>query len=312
MEKSFFAFGTMNTIFIEEIISEDSLNQIIKKALHLDDILSVFKPKSEISKININAGKKSVEVSKTTMHLLERAKYYAELSDGAFDVTIRPAVQLWGIGHKEQQVPSDFELMQIKDFIDYRLLELDSNTNHAYLKKEGQSIDLGGIAKGYAVDFIKNELLEIGVTSGILNFGGTILTIGKKSNGMAWTVGIQNPIDKRGQSIGYMDLEDNALVTSAINERYFIKDGIFYHHILDPITLKPAKSGVLGVTAAGGCAMDLDAMTTALFVLGVEKGIMLANEMDISVLYLLDNGNMYGTKGFTNGSLNFQTLNKKK
>ena len=311
MEKSFYAFGTMNTIRIDDELAdnnayEEHLNQIVKKALSLDDLLSVFKPKSEISILNQNAGKKAVTVSETTMNLLMRSLYYAEISNGAFDITIRPAVKLWGIGQKEQQIPSDLELMKIESLINYKHLELDPISSTAYLKKEGQSVDLGAIAKGYATDFVKNELLLLGVKHGLLNFGGTIFTIGKKREDVPWKIGIQNPIDKRGESIGFLELENKAMVTSAVNERYFIKNGIFYHHILDPVTLKPAKSGVLGVSAVGDCAMDLDAITTALFVLGMEKGIVLANKLDLSVLYLLDNGTVYATKGFTDGTFQFR------
>ena len=142
--------------------------------------------------------------------------------------------------------------------------------------------------------------------SAILNFGGTIVTIGNKRNGTSWRVGIQNPLAKRGRSVGTVVLKDTALVTSAVNERFFMKEGVRYHHLLDPTTLKPAQSGVLSVSAVGNCAMDLDALTTALFVMGMEKGIELAKRLEIEVIYLLDNGSIFSTKGFVEKELNFQ------
>lgn len=307
MEKVFYAFGTMNHIQIDGNGSTDILDQVVEQALELDDLLSVFKPSSEISKINENAGLKPVKVSNTTLKLLERALYFSKLSNGAFDITIRPAVKLWSIGHKEQCIPTEAELKKIRKLVNYRLLDIDSASFTVLLRKKGQAIDLGGIAKGYAGDLIRSKLIEAGVTSGFLNFGGTILTIGKKPNGSSWRVGIQNPLDKRGQSVGAIDLNDGVLVTSAVNERFFIKDGITYHHILDTGTLRPAQSGVLSVSATGASAMDLDALTTAFFVMGIERGIELVNKLKIEVVYLMNNGEMYATSEFVGNKLNFQS-----
>ncbi|MFA9379004.1 MAG: FAD:protein FMN transferase [Lachnotalea sp.] len=306
MEKSFYAFGTMNHMKIESNISEEVLNQMVEHAYDLDDLMSMFKPTSEISNINQNAGIKPVKVSKTVITVLDRALHFSKISEGAFDITIRPAVKLWGIGHKEEQIPTESELAKVKPLVDYRLLSIDKKTNQVFLKKKGQSIDLGGIAKGYAADIIQKKLLEAGVESGILNFGGTIITIGKKPNGSPWRVGIQNPLDKRGKSVGSIELNDAALVTSAVNERFFIKEGITYHHILDTQSLKPAQSGVLGVSAVGASGMELDALTTALFVMGMDRGINFVNSLGVEVLYLLNNGQMYATKGFTGEKLNFK------
>lgn len=311
MEKAFYAFGTINHIQVDDDISDGVLDRMVVIASRLDDLLSAFKPDSEVSKINKNAGLRPVKVSPFTVKLLERANYYSKISNGAFDITIRPVVKLWSIGHKEQHIPTDTELNEIKHLVDYRLLEIDVESCCVFLRKKGQAIDLGGIAKGYAGDLIKKKLIEAGVSSGILNFGGTILTIGKKSNESSWRVGIQNPMAKRGQSVGTIDLNDSALVTSAVNERFFIKDGLTYHHLLDPLTLKPSQSGVLSVTAAGTCAMDLDALTTALFVLGVDKGTQLANRLGINAIYLLNNGEMYATEGFISKELHFTPRTRK-
>jgi len=309
MEKVFYAFGTMNQIQVEDDISMEILDQMEETALKLDDLLSVFKPNSEISRINENAGLRPTKVSPDTIKLLERSLYFSCISKGTFDITIRPAVKLWSIGHKEQHIPTQQELKEISHLIDYSKLYIDAVPGSAYLRKKGQAIDLGGIAKGYAADLIREKLRKAGVKSCILNFGGTILTIGQKMNGSSWRVGVQNPLAKRGQSVGTVELKNAALVTSAVNERFFIKEGVRYHHLLDPITLGPAQSGVLSVSATGASAMDLDALTTALFVMGMEKGIEFAKNLGIEVLYLLDNGNIYATNGFIKNDLNFQSNN---
>ncbi|NTV78254.1 MAG: FAD:protein FMN transferase [Clostridiales bacterium] len=310
MEKIFYAFGTVNYIRIEEELTEDKMDDIIKMALLLDDQLSVFKPESEVARINENAGKKPVKVAPNLIFLLKKASYYSQVSQGAFDITIKPAVKLWNIGHKEQRIPTDTELDALKTIVDYKSVVIDETEGTVYLEKCGQSIDLGGIAKGYAQDLIKQELITVGVTSGILNFGGSIMTIGKKKDGGSWNIGIQDPLNKRGNSIGTIRLKDEALVTSAVNERFFKKQGITYHHILDPNTLRPAQSGVLSVTAVGNSGMELDALTTALFVMGMKNGIDLANQLGIDVLYLLENGEMYGTNGFISRDFILTTNNK--
>lgn len=305
MKKDFYAFGTQNQIYTEETISEKFMDQLIKTAYELDDRLSVFKQESDVTRINRNAGIKKVEVNKKTIDLLSKALSYSKQSDGAFDITIRPAVRAWSIGQKEQKVPEDKELKKLKELVNYQLIHINERNRTVFLEKEGQAIDLGGIAKGHAADRIKQMLVEEGISSGMLNFGGSISTIGKKKDGTSWRVGIQNPLAERGVSIGSVTLNDQSMVTSAINERFFIEEGILHHHLLDPTTLRPSESGVFGVTAIGESATDLDALTTALFVMGVKKGIAMLNQMKINAVFLLQDGGMYATNGFTQKSINF-------
>lgn len=310
MEKGFFAFGTMNFIQTEQG-NEQLLQEMAYYCSLLDNRLSVFKPGSEISQINRCAGQHTVTVSEETFRILQCAAEYAAVSGGAFDPTIRPAVALWNIGHEREQVPEQEALDQIKPLVDYRCLHLDPEQHTVFLEKAGQAIDLGGIAKGYAADCIAGKLRKNGIDSALLNFGGTIWCIGNKPDGTSWRVGIQNPIEKRGSTVGSIRVNDGAVVTSGVNERFFYRDGKRYHHLLDPRTLQPAQSGVLGVTAAGGNAMQLDAATTAFFVLGPEKGIALAKKIKTDVLYLMEDGNIYATEGFTGGQYAFQMKNER-
>jgi thiamine biosynthesis lipoprotein len=323
METGFYAFGTANFIRIEDNMREDEQRMILsdmsRRCDELDDMLSVFKPESDISRINENAGIGPVKISSMTYKILERALYYAEQTDGAFDPTIRPAVELWKIGKAGEHVPSAAECADVSGLVNYRGLHLDVRGQTAFLEMKGQKLDLGGIAKGAAGDEIKAELKYRGVRSAILNFGGTILTIGQKADGRDWKVGIQNPVSDRGRMAGSVTLNDDALVTSGVNERYFIKNGKRFHHLLDPETCMPAESGVLSVTAAGGCAMDLDALTTALFVKGAEKGIELVTELNkngasvgqdsgLEALYINDGGSIVATRGFADMRYRF-TMN---
>ncbi|MCI2049355.1 MAG: FAD:protein FMN transferase [Lachnospiraceae bacterium] len=309
METAFYAFGTFNSIQIDTPLPDSRQRDILARcfgmASGLDDLLSAFKPGSEISAIAQNAGVRPVKVSDVTLALLERALYFSRVSFGAFDVTVRPALKLWKFGDPAQRLPSDDECRRAADLVNYRDLVLDSQNRTAYLKRRGQGIDLGGIAKGYAADLIAGELRNEGVACALLNFGGTICTIGTKQDGSPRRIGIQNPLEQRGRIVGSIPLADGALVTSAVNERSFIKDGVRFHHLLDPRTCFPARSGVLSVSAAGTCAEDLDALTTALFVLGPERGIPLADRLHTDALFLMEGGDMLGTEGFATGRYQF-------
>lgn len=309
MEKGFFSFGTFNYIYIVSSMPEKVQAEILEKVKvqceKMDDLFSAYKPDSDIGKINANAGIKPIPVSNETFLLLQTARYFSEESKGAFDITIFPAVGIWGIGHKEQQVPSRREIKKIKQLVRYDMLILNEKKQTAFLRKKGQAIDLGGIAKGYAADCARKELMNSGIRNALLNFGGTIVTIGGRSDGEPWRVGIQNPLEERGVHAGTILLEHGALVTSGVNERFFIKNGIRYHHILDPRTCEPSRSKVLSVTATGGDGVQLDALTTGLFVLGSEKGIALANRMGMEALFLMENGEIIATSGFANGKYQF-------
>ena len=309
MDKGFFSFGTMNAIHIESDIPEEQQQKILDEMQNvcrqLDDRFSAFKKDSDIGRINHNAGKKAVPVSKMTFRLLKRAKEFSALSEGAFDVTIRPAVNMWNTGRDRNAVPSEQDCRKIRKLVDYRQLILDDKEYTAFLEQKGQSLDLGGIAKGYAGDLIRDLLQERNVTDALINFGGTILTLGQKRDKTPWRAGIQNPLQQSGKIVGSFNLGEDVLVTSGVNERFFIKDGIRYHHLLDPATCRPASSGVLSVTAAGGSGMDLDGLTTAFFVLGTEKGIPLAVRLGVEVLYLMESGEIIATKEFADGKYRF-------
>lgn len=305
MEKGFYAFGTMNYIQAAQG-TQDILSRMASYCASLDDKLSVFKEKSEISQINREAGKNEVMISEETYRILECAMEYAERSNGAFDITIRPAVALWNIGQTRERIPGEEEKKKAAELIGYQSLHLNQARRTAYLEREGQAIELGSIAKGFAADAVAGKLQESGITSALLNFGGTIYGVGNRPDGTPWRVGIQNPTQKRGISVGSIHLTDGAVVTSAVNERFFFRDGRRYHHLIDPRTLEPAQSGVLGVSAAGASAMKLDAATTAFFVLGPEKGIALAHQFGMDAIFLMDDGNIYATEGFTGEKYAFE------
>jgi FAD:protein FMN transferase len=297
MEKSFFALGTLNIIRVFDRSDEDLLDLCAQRVLQVDDLMSAFKPQSDIARLNQNAGAGSVEMHEDTFGLLRRSLMFSELSDGAFDITVRPLTELWSVGKKGDHIPSDEEILRTKKSVDYKNLALDEKTHRAALKDAGQAVDLGGIAKGYAAEEVKDILLRHGVKSALINLGGNILTIGAGPEGHPWKSGIQNPIAPTGQYLGVINAVGKTIVTSGSNERFFIKDGIRYHHILDPRTGFPAQTGLLSVTAICDCSTDADALTTSIFVLGPERGMALASMFSAEVVFVTENYEVIASNG---------------
>lgn len=248
--------------------------------------MSAFKEDSDIFLIKRNAGSRYQKIHEDTYSLIEKSVSFGYQSNGAFDITIRPLVELWGINKKGSYVPSDEEIQNILKLINYQNIILDKVHSRVLLKNPGQALDLGGIAKGYAADEVKRILVENGVGSALINLGGNVITIGKKINGQQWQIGIQNPLAPTGEHLGVISVEDKTIVTSGSNERFFVKDGVRYHHILDPRTGRPVQNNLLSVTAVCSCSTDADMLTTALFILGPEKSRVLLEKMKAEAIFV--------------------------
>ena len=178
---------------------------------------------SEVNKINEKAGIDYVKVSDETFNVIERGKYYSKISDENFDITVGPLVQLWGIGSDHAKLPSKEEIESAKSLINHDNILLNKSEKKIMLKEKGMKIDLGGIAKGYSADSVAEVLRQNNVEHAIINLGGNILTMGSKTNGEQWKIGIQNPDVERGEYIGIVGVEDKTVVTSGIYERFLSK-----------------------------------------------------------------------------------------
>jgi thiamine biosynthesis lipoprotein len=185
-------------------------------------------------------------------------------------------VSLWDITG-DPYLPTQEEIDSLLPLVDYQVVELDENSLSVYLPTKGMKLDLGAIAKGYAADESAAILTSAGVRSAILDLGGNIVILGSKPDDSPWRVGIQNPFSPRGNHLAIYDAQDLTLVSSGVYERFFIQDGIRYHHILNPSTGYPSDSGIAGVTIISDSSIQADALSTAAFVLGVEKGTSLIN-----------------------------------
>jgi len=229
---------------------------------------------SGVVAINEQAGIAPVNVRADLLDVLERALHYAALSNGAFDPTVGPLVQLWGIGTDLQRVPGDEEVARALELVNWRDVVIDRKAGTAFLLRPGMALDLGAIAKGYAGDEAARIAQEANVPRAIFDLGGNIVALGwrdqKKS--LLWRIGIQNPLSGRGTYIGVVTVHDASVVTSGVYERYFESEGKRYHHILSTANGRPVENGLLSVTMVTAGSTDADALSTAVFTLGFERG----------------------------------------
>jgi thiamine biosynthesis lipoprotein len=264
--------GTLATITVppEQRNRLSELTRVARKEfLRLENLFSVYRRHSEISRLAQSAGRAPIAVSDDTRRILELSKRYGELSGGAFDVTVGPLVRLWGFGaDSHHAVPDPARIEETKKLVDFRRIELKGGS--AYLP-EDMRVDLGGIGKGYAVDSAYDILRAGGTGAVLIDLGGNIRVMGQARPGEAWTVGVRNPYD-RELVLGKIGLRDGmAVATSGNYERFVEMAGRRYSHIIDPRTGYPSE-GMAAVTVVCPDATMTDAMSTSLFVLGMEAG----------------------------------------
>ena len=262
----------------------------------VENLLSCEKDSSEISAINKAAGFQPVKVSYETLEMLKRSKVYCKKYKGVFDVTIGPLSDLWGFSEdKEIVLPKDKTIKKLAKLVNYNDMIINENDTTVFLKKKGMSIDLGGIAKGYAIDRGSAVLKEMGITNFILNAGGDIYVSGTKDNETQWKIGIKHPRNTN-DLVAEFDLKDYAVATSGDYERFKIINGIRYHHILDPRT---GYSGRLSEssTILAPTAEEADATATYVFLIGWKKTL---NDKNLNYPFLIvaSDGSVHYNKVF--------------
>lgn len=244
----------------------------------LESSTSRFKPGSDVSLINEKAGAEPVVVHPETLDMVERSIEFSRATGGAFDITVAPVVELWGFYDQEYRVPSQDEIDRAVAHVDYRKILVDRSASTIMLAEKGMEIDLGGVAKGYAVAGMFELLKQRGVKSGLINFGGTVGAIGMRIDGGPWVVGVRNPRGQPGELIAELKVADSFVASSGDYERYFVEGGTRYCHIFDPRTGKQA-TGTMSTTVVGPDATGDDILSTALFVLGTREGLDLLGGM---------------------------------
>ncbi len=295
VEKSAYLMGTLVRVKAWGASAGRAVPEALEKLKRLEGLFSRCLAGSDVSRIN-RAGTDGVSVSEETVELVGEALHFSQLSSGAFDPTVGPLVRLWSIGTEEARIPEENEIRCARRLVDWRRVKLVGERRVSIGR--GSLVDLGGIAKGYAADALRASLLRAGVDSGLVDLGGNILVFGSSPKGSRWHIGVQDPLKPRGRVMGVVELAEGAVVTSGIYERFFEKGGKRYHHILDPATGRPARSGLLAVTVVSVEALDGDALSTALFVMGVDLGMELVKRLeDVEALFVTDEGRVILSPG---------------
>lgn len=272
--------------------SEELLSEAIGRINELESKLSVTMDGSEIHTVNA-AGKGPL--SGDTTDLLTRALALCASTGGALDISIYPVVSAWGFTTGNYRIPETAELETLLENVDYSAIVLKEGIVSV---PEGMQMDLGSVAKGYTGDVISTFLKENGVTSALLNLGGNVQAVGNKPEGTPWHVAVQHPLDE--DYLGVLSISDEAAITSGGYERYFIgDDGQTYWHIIDPSTGAPVDSGLISVTVVGKSGLVCDGLSTALFVMGLEKAAQYWRNAaeEFEAILVTDDGNIYITEG---------------
>lgn len=276
--------------------SMEALRAVKKESQKLECLLSRFLPESDISRINCSAGVKLEKISTEAYEILTHALEYSVITQGLFDITVGPLADLWDYKHAVEP-PASSRIKLVLPLVNYNDLELDAVQKMARLRNSGQSVDLGGIAKGFASDRFMEIFQEYGIKSAFSNIGGNVSTLGNKPDSSPWYVGIRHP--RLNDLLGAVAVTGKAVVTSGDYERYFLdKEGRRFHHILNPITGYPAESGLISVTVVADSAMTADALSTTVFVAGLERGLALLEKFPQAEAVLVDKKlQVYVTKG---------------
>ena len=273
------AMGTVVEITLigenEELLKKAAL-QAFQEIRRIEYLMSPWIESSDVSRINRSAGKEWVRVSPETFEVIKKAQEVSELSEGGFDITVSPLVQLWRKAREKGIPPPMQEIKENLSLVNFRDVTFNSE-GRVFLKKEGVTIDLGGIAKGYAVDKAFELLRDLGYKNLIVNAGGDLRVGGSKPEG-PWSIGIQHPRDPE-KIMARISVSDTAVATSGDYEKFFIHQGIRYHHILNPKNGFPAE-GPQSVTVLHQEGITADTLATAVFVLDPVKGYNLCQRLE--------------------------------
>jgi thiamine biosynthesis lipoprotein len=261
----------------------------------LEQLLSTWRSDSELSRVNAEAGRQPVRVSQETLELVARSLEMAQLTHGGFNIALGPAVEAWSVT-EQQRIPDDKELQQLKPLVDWTSIQVNKEAGTIYLPRKGMRIDVGGIGKGYAADRAVEQMKRAGAMGGVIALSGDIKTFGLLPDRNWFPVGIRHPrVD--GGLIAMIDLKDEAISTAGDYERFFERDGVRYHHILDSQTLQPAR-GCQSVSVIAKEGTVADGLDTGIFVLGPEAGMALVERLpDVEAIIVDKEGEITVSSG---------------
>jgi len=275
-----FCMGTNITQKLYGTNCQRVIVQVENEMRMIEKKMSFFLQNSEVSQINLLAGQSYSIISESVFKVIKSAKYLSEITNGYFDITSAPLIKLWGVFTKDEKVPSTSEIREALNLITYKDILLNEKKHAVKLLKKGQKIDLGAIAKGFAADRAIEIYQKNGIKSAMVNLGGNVKVLGSKPDSNPWVVGIQDPERKRGNLIGGIKVTDKTVVTSGGYVRYFENNNNKFHHIFDLKTGYPSDSDLVSVTIVMDKSIDADALSTAIFVMGTNKGMELLSTIE--------------------------------
>lgn len=298
ISRSEFALDTIIAITIYDSDDETLLDNCFSLCKKYENLFSRTIENSEIS--TLNSGTVSeLDVSDETAELVEEGLKYSSLSEGSFDITIGSLTELWDFKSESPSIPNEASIEQALESVNYKNVTLSGNT--VFLENSGCKIDLGGIAKGYIADQLKEYLISQGVEHAIISLGGNVLAIGNKVDGSDFVIGIQKPFSERNETIVGVKITDQSVVSSGIYERYFEKENKIYHHILNPKTGYPYENDLYEVTIISDRSVDGDALSTVCFSLGLEKGLALIETLEnTEAIFITNDYSLHYTSGIGN------------
>ncbi|MBE1304409.1 FAD:protein FMN transferase [Clostridium botulinum] len=293
-----YLMGTIINIKAYGKNADKAVQSSVDKISDIENKMSLNISTSEVNKINKNAGIAPVKVSKNTFDVVKASLIYSEKSKGSFDITVEPLVSIWGIGTEKARIPSKDEINNALKLINYKDVVINEKESTVMLKRKGQAIDLGAIAKGYTADELKKVLLNYNVSSAFLSLGGNVYVLGNKPDKTPWKIGVQNPLEPRGDYLGIVSVSDKSVVTSGNYERFFERNGKRYHHIFDTKTGYPAEKGLISVSIISDKSIDGDALSTSVYTLGLDEGKKLIESLKgVEAIFVTNDKKVYVTSG---------------
>lgn len=291
------SMDTFMTLTAYGTAREAALEDAEKEILRLNDLLSVGVETSEISQVN---EKGSLTLSQDTAAMVEKSLELYQETDGAFDITVYPLMELWGFTTENYHVPTERELSDTLTKVGADRLSFDAAARTLTLD-EGQAIDLGGIAKGFTSQRVMEEFQAAGVTSGIISLGGNVHCLGTKPDGSYYRVGIQKPGAVEGGIAAVVEVADAAVITSGGYERFFVDEesGLTYQHIVDPATGYPVDGDLLSVSIVSQDGMLADGLSTSLYIMGLEHAANYwrSHHDQFQAIFIDSNQKIYVTEG---------------
>lgn len=296
--KTEYVFGTFCTVNTFEAGTQKLYDEIFARLFELDAILSANSTTSNIAEINSFAGLKPVLAHADTLYVLNFALDYSDKTQGTLDPTVGPLVKTWNIGSNLAKIPNQEEIQKAIQLINYKNVQIDSENQTVFLTEPKMALDLGAIAKGYAADEVVKILEKHKIKRALIDLGGNVYAFGQKQNGEAWNVGLRDPLDDTGKPIASIAIANQSVVTSGVYERYFEKDGISYHHILNTATGYPVETDLVAVTIISSSSILADTLSTSVFALGEEKGrALLSTIPNVEAIFIYKNKHIKTTYG---------------